>query len=501
MAPQAQAAIPLSTLLDGMITVPPNQDREVRDIALDSRDAGPGSCFFALRGSQVNGLSYAADAIARGATACVVEDNAGQASFGVPVFELTSLRASLGEIAKRFFGDPSAALNVFAVTGTNGKSTVAHLAAQALNELGTACGYIGTLGAGTLDGLKSVGLTTPDVITLNRWLSCLVDDQVAHVALEASSHALDQNRLAGLRVIAAAFTNLGHDHLDYHGCIERYAQSKRSLFEHDGLATAVVNVDDPLGASVATSLESSVDTWSCSSGHGHGARSERARATADEIDSLADGVHFTLIADGARGRVETSIPGRFNVDNLLLVGAFLLSLGHPLDRICSALSRVRAVPGRMEYCGVSTARTRVFIDYAHSPDSLLAALRALREFGPRKLIVVFGCGGERDRSKRPRMGEIAEAHADRVILTSDNPRGEDNADITRDITEGMLAPNAVLIEHDRALAIESAIEKGGADDIVLIAGKGHESIQEHRGVRTPFSDHVEVVRTLNESRR
>ena len=501
MAPLVQAGIPLSTLLHGMITVAANQDREVTDIALDSRDVGPGSCFFALRGSQENGLTYAADAIARGATACVVEDIAAAGTLGVPTFEVASLRASLGEIAKRFFGDPSAALNVFTVTGTNGKSTVAHIVAQTLNELGQPCGYIGTLGAGTLDRMTSIGITTPDVFSLNRWLTRLADERVTHVALEASSHALDQNRLAGLRLAAAAFTNLGHDHLDYHGHIEAYARSKQSLFEHEGLTTAVVNIDDSLGASIAATLGSTIEVWSCSSGHGHGASGDSARVIATEIESPASGVRFTLSAGDASGRVESSIPGRFNVDNLLLVGAFLLSLGHSIDRICSALSRVRAVPGRMEHCGTSTAGTRVFIDYAHSPDSLLAALSALREFDPRNLIVVFGCGGERDRSKRPKMGEIAATHADRVILTSDNPRGEDNTIITQDIAAGMEALHTVMIEHDRSRAIEAAIEKGGAGDIVLIAGKGHETIQETRGVRTPFSDHAEVNRTLSETKR
>ena len=501
MAPLAQAGLPLSTLLHGMITVPPNQDRAVTDIALDSRDVGPGSCFFALRGSQENGLIYAADAVARGASACVVEDGAATVTLGVPTFEFASLRASLGEIAKRFFGDPSAALNVFSVTGTNGKSTVAHITAQALNELSQPCGYIGTLGAGTLDSMTPIGFTTPDVFSLNRWLMRLADERLTYVALEASSHALDQNRLAGLRLATAAFTNLGHDHLDYHGHIEAYARSKQSLFEYEGLTTAVVNTDDSLGASIAATLGSTIELWSCSSGHGYGASSDSARVTAAEIESLAGGVHFTLSAGDARGRIESSIPGRFNVDNLLLVGAFLLSLGHSIDRICSALSRVRAVPGRMEHCGTSTAGTRIFIDYAHSPDSLLAALSALREFGPRELIVVFGCGGERDRSKRPKMGEIAEMHADWVILTSDNQRGEDNENITQDIAAGMEAPDAVMVEHDRARAIESAIEKGGAGDIVLIAGKGHESIQETRGVRIPFSDHAEVNRTLSETKR
>ena len=497
MAPQAQVGIPLSTLLDGIIAVPMNQDRAITDIALDSRDVGPGSCFFALRGSRENGSAYAAEAVARGATACVVEDYAAAVSLGVPVFELSSLRGSLGIIAKRFFGDPSAALSVFAVTGTNGKSTVAHITAQALNKLGLACGYIGTLGAGKLDELTPLGITTPDVISLNRWLARAADERLQHVALEVSSHALDQNRLAALKLGAAGFTNIGHDHLDYHGDIESYARSKRSLFEHRNLSTAIINIDDTLGADIATTIESTVDVWSCSSGNG--TSGNRARVTAVELESSASGVNFKLIAGDTEGRIKSRIPGRFNVDNLLLAAAFLLSLGRSMDQVCSALSRVHAVPGRMEYGGTSTAGTRIFIDYAHSPDSLLAALSALREFGPRKLIVVFGCGGERDASKRPMMGEIAEQHADRVILTSDNPRGEDNAIITQHIAAGMHAPQTATIKHDRGQAIESAIRDAGTDDIVLIAGKGHELVQEKGHTRTPFSDRAEVTRILSEN--
>ncbi|MGE4617524.1 MAG: Mur ligase family protein, partial [Gammaproteobacteria bacterium] len=255
MAPQSQMGVALSVLLDGILPVQAQEDRTISDIALNSRDVGPGTCFFALKGARANGMAFAAEAVARGAAAIVAEENEPALHFAIPVFELANLRGHLGEIARRFFDDPSAAVRVFAITGTNGKSTVAHIAAQAVNEMGETGGYIGTLGAGRLDQLTTIGMTTPDIITLNRWLARLRGENVGFVALEASSHALDQDRLSGLTLGAAAFTNLGHDHLDYHGDIEAYAEIKQRLFSHKGLATAIVNVDDPVGARIASSID------------------------------------------------------------------------------------------------------------------------------------------------------------------------------------------------------------------------------------------------------
>ena len=497
MAPQSQMGVALSVLLDGILPVQAQEDRTISDIALNSRDVGPGTCFFALKGARANGMAFAAEAVARGAAAIVAEENEPALHFAIPVFEMANLRGYLGEIARRFFDDPSAAVHVFAITGTNGKSTVAHIAAQAVNEMGETGGYIGTLGAGRLDQLTTIGMTTPDIITLNRWLARLRGENVGFVALEASSHALDQDRLSGLTLGAAAFTNLGHDHLDYHGDIEAYAEIKQRLFSHKGLATAIVNVDDPVGARIASSIDPQVDLWTCSTNRSEG--KGQARITGTEVEALHDGVRFTLRHANHTASIESTLPGRFNVDNLLIAAAYLLSLGHAHERICAALSRVRRVPGRMELCGTTPAGARVFVDYAHSPDSLLAALTALREAGAQRLILVFGCGGERDHSKRPAMGEIAECHADQVIVTADNPRGEQNADIAREIISGMQSPAAVSIIHDRAEAIRTAIEAASANDIVLLAGKGHEVIQEHDGVRTPFSDRLEVEQVLSEN--
>lgn len=496
MAPRTEIGMPLSALLDGITDIPTEKDLLIDDIALDSRDVGPGSCFLALRGSRENGLSYAIEAITRGAVVVLAEDAVGTQTFRVPVFERIPIRENLGLIAKRFFGDPSVGLKVFAITGTNGKSTVAHIVAQALDGLGRSCGYIGTLGAGRLDSLVPLGVTTPDPISLNRWLSNLVGDRVENVALEASSHALVQNRLTGVAVNTAVFTNLGHDHLDYHGNTKAYADSKRLLFGYSGLAAAVINIDDSLGASIARTLGADIELWSCATAKRSRPMEVQARVTAANVESSMDGLSFTLTTAEEEGRVQSRILGRFNAENLLLSGALLLSLGFTVEQVCTSLSKVSSIPGRMQYCGTTRRGVRVFLDYAHSPDSMIAVLTSLREFLPRSLTMVFGCGGDRDRDKRPIMGGIAETHADRVILTSDNPRGENNANITREIISGIADSSAVVIEHDRASAIELAI--GGADtgDIVLVAGKGHETFQEHGNTRTPFSDYAVIASLL-----
>lgn len=484
----------LSALLDGITQIPNGKDLLISDITLNSREATPGSCFLAFRGSRENGVSYAVDAIKRGAVAVLAEDVADLKTYGVPVFERLPIRKNLGLIAKRFFRDPSAGLRLFAITGTNGKSTVAHIVAQALNKLGESCGYIGTLGAGKLDSLVPIGVTTPDTISLNRWLSNLASARVENVALEASSHALAQNRLMGVALNTAVFTNLGHDHLDYHGSIKAYADSKRLLFGYPSVTTAIINTDDHLGASIARTLGTDIDLWSC--GMDRQRVELQARVRVANIESSMDRLAFTLITEGEQGRVESHIRGRFNTENLLLAGALLLSLGFAMEQVCTSLSDVRSIPGRMQYCGVSSGGVRVFLDYAHSPDSMMAVLSSLREFQPRSLIVVFGCGGDRDRDKRPIMGDIAETHADRVILTSDNPRGEDNATITREIAIGMDPSRPTVVEHDRANAIELAINEANTGDIVLVAGKGHETFQERGNTRISFSDHAVIASIL-----
>ncbi len=492
MATSLLHGVALSTLLRDIVTVPAALDRQIEDLTLDSREVRAGSCFIALAGHQDDGSRYAAQAIARGALAVLAERPLSNLRPDVPVLHSPQLRQHLGALANRFFDTPSAALKLCAVTGTNGKTTVAHLLAQAVEQMGEAAGYIGTLGAGALAQLAPLANTTPDIITINRWLaSCRARDCTV-VALEASSHALAQQRLDGLAIRAGAFTNLGHDHLDYHLNLDSYGAAKHRLFAQPGLGCAVVNIDDVLGAEWVRSLPSSFALWTCSS------RDARARLRADGIVAAATGMQFTLDMDGWRKRIASRLIGRFNVDNLLVVCGLLLAAGYTREAIAEVLPALRGVTGRAEECGRTARGARVFVDYAHTPDSLAAILATLRALAPRRIVVVFGCGGGRDRSKRALMGAIAERDAERLIVTADNPRNELAADIAVEICAGMRKPSAATVLVDRALAIRTALAEADDGDFVLIAGKGHERTQESAGQLTPFSDHVEIARALVE---
>ncbi len=490
MAPTRNMQLTLAALLRDLASVPTALDRVVLDITLDSREVGPGSCFIALSGTRKHGMHYIGDALARGATAILCDDEVVPAVSSVPVIAVRDLRNHLGLLAARCFDSPASALAVYAVTGTNGKTTVSHLLAQALTTLGAGCGYIGTLGAGRPGALSATANTTPDVISINRWLARFRDDGCTAATVEASSHALAQDRLADIPLAAAAFTNLGHDHLDYHGSLAHYAAAKRRLFACADLAAAVINVDDACGREIAAGLAAGLERWTVSS-----RGTARLRATA--VATHADGSEFELVTAGASAHITSPLTGRFNVDNLLVIAALLLATDHRFVDVCATIPTLTAVPGRMQACGTTAAGARVVVDYAHSPDSLTAVLASLRELGPERLIVVFGCGGDRDRSKRPLMGHAAEHAADLVVITSDNPRTEDPAAIAGEIMAGMQTEPAAVID-DRRAAIVWAITTAAAGDIVLIAGKGHESTQERHGVFSAFDDATIVVEILSE---
>ncbi|MGE0482789.1 MAG: UDP-N-acetylmuramoyl-L-alanyl-D-glutamate--2,6-diaminopimelate ligase [Gammaproteobacteria bacterium] len=500
MSTAAFRPLPLSVLLAGIADVAPAQEREVRDITLDSRAVQPGSCFLAVRGTRENAMCHARDAVNRGAVAIVAECRDATIDLDVPVIDVPGLRVELGTLAARFFGAPSESVRVFAVTGTNGKTTVAHLGAQAFRLVDGPCGYIGTLGAGWPDAPETGINTTPDVITINRWLARMRDAGAAAATLEASSHALDQGRLDGLRLRAAAFTNLGHDHLDYHGTHAAYGAAKARLFRHPALAAAVVNVDDACGADIAAALDPGIELWTCSSRPGDSARGAPARLRACAIDSSLRGIGFQLHVDGQPVAVRSPLIGRFNVDNLLIIAGLLLAAGHPQDAVADCLGRLHAVPGRMERCGTTTRGAVVFVDYAHSPDSLTAALTTLRELTCGALHLVFGCGGNRDRSKRAPMGAVAAELADHIVVTDDNPRDEDPTKIVADIMAGIGTVASCRVIGDRAEAIRQVLAVAAEGDTVLIAGKGHESTQEVRGEWLEFNDLVQVRAVLQEMR-
>jgi len=477
-------AMPLAELLDGMDAVAPLPAAIVTGLTLNSGAVHTGDAFFALAGASVHGLRFADSALAAGASAVVFEAPAPDGlaipagAIGVP-----QLRGKLGAIADRFYAAPSHALVVVGVTGTNGKTSFVQLLTQALSLHGEIAGSIGTLGAGLHGHVIASERTTPDVIAVHRLLAGMRDAGASHVAMEVSSHALDQGRVDAVAFDVAVFTNLTRDHLDYHGSMDAYGESKARLFAWPTLRAAVVNLDDAFGASLHARLSDRLLRIGVSS---RGA--EHATLRAENVRLDGHGIAFELVRGNERHPVSSLLLGRFNVDNLLGVAGALLALEWPLATISTLLSRLHPVNGRMNRVGGDARSPLVVVDYAHTPDALEQALASLRAHTAGKLVCVFGCGGERDRGKRPQMAAIAERLADRVIVTDDNPRGEDGDAIVAEILAGLAHPDAVRVQRDRAQAIGLAIANAAASDVVLIAGKGHETYQETAGVCRPFDD-------------
>ncbi|MDE2121092.1 MAG: bifunctional UDP-N-acetylmuramoyl-L-alanyl-D-glutamate--2,6-diaminopimelate ligase MurE/UDP-N-acetylmuramoyl-tripeptide--D-alanyl-D-alanine ligase MurF, partial [Betaproteobacteria bacterium] len=455
-------------------------------LATDSRTLRAGDVFVAWPGAAADARRHVTDALARGASAALVEDD-GADAFELPsqALRVRGLKALAGEIADAWFGHPSRHMQVLAVTGTNGKTSVALWAAQALQAAGHPCGVIGTLGAGLPGALRSTGLTTPDPVRLHAELAGMLRAGVRHCALEASSIGLEEQRLAGLRLHAAGFSNLTQDHLDYHGTMQAYAAAKRRLFDWPHLQAAVLNVDDALGSElVAHCRQRGLRTL----------RVSRAAADADwRAQGLRDadsGMAVELCRGELRRELELPLLGGFNVSNVLLVCGLLEACGLAPDAIVAAVRSIQAPPGRMQPLGGQGAPL-VVVDYAHTPDALAQALQALQGVTRRRggrLWCVFGAGGDRDRAKRAPMTAAAEACADKLVLTSDNPRSEAAQDILDQLLAGAVAPAKVLVLAERAQAIAQTVAHADARDVVLLAGKGHEATQEVRGRRSAFSD-------------
>lgn len=474
----ASAGVPLSTLLDMSLA----DDVRVSGITLDSRQVRPGDVFLALAGSVHDGRAFMEQAVASGAVAVVAEAPAGGFvdALPVPLVEIPELSHEAGAIAARFHGDPTRTMRVVGVTGTNGKTTTSSLVAQLLRALGRSCGVIGTLGATLDDSVAAAANTTPDPVALQRQLAAWLGEGVRDVAMEVSSHALVQGRINGVRIETAVFTNLSRDHLDYHGSMAAYARAKMGLFTREGLRFGVINADDAYAASLRALAAGRCELLSYSA-------SGDAKA-----DIRVDGVVFDRGL--ARGRIETPwghgelhspLPGDFNVGNLAAAITCAVLGGHDLDRVLAAVPALRPVPGRLQAIPNSLG-IQVLVDYAHTPDALEQVLRAIRPQVTGALVTVFGCGGDRDTGKRPLMGRVACQGSDRVIITSDNPRGEDPAAILADIAAG--CSGEFSLEIDRAAAIARAIDGAAPGDCVLIAGKGHEDYQLVEGRRLYFSD-------------
>ena len=474
----------LSEVLRGIADAP---DIPVLGIASDSRRLRDGYLFLAVQGLTTHGLDFLEQARQAGACAVAWDASTGTEpeNTGLPLFAVRDLAQRVGEIADRFYGNPSEHLDVIGVTGTNGKTTVAWMLAQAGELLGETCGYIGTLGHGVRDVEGAVGMTTPPVVDLHRQLAEFVDQDAVYAAIEVSSHALSQGRVDGVRFDAAIFTNLSRDHLDYHTDMAEYFDSKARLFLECSPRQRIINVDSHYGLRLASLCGPDVVTVSTKFDR---APSGHPFLAIRSVVPNPEGSDVRFVSSWGGGRFTLHLPGDFNVANAASVLALLLMKGVAVEQACDLMSQLQAPPGRMQR--VATEGPAVFIDYAHTPIALEGALRALRAHCDAKLWVVFGCGGDRDRGKRPQMGKAAERQADHIVVTTDNPRTEDPAKIVDDILSGMVRPERAILIEDRGAAIAWAVRGAADNDLVLVAGKGHETYQEVCGERIAISDYA-----------
>jgi UDP-N-acetylmuramoyl-L-alanyl-D-glutamate--2,6-diaminopimelate ligase len=494
------AARRLSDLLTGIAAPTAAAGIVVSGLSMDSRQVRRGDAFIALRGSLAHGITFAPAALASGASVVLAEAPAPVAfepGIGkenrAPVMWIDGLRDQVGEIAARFFGRPSAALHMIGVTGTNGKTSIVQLLASALESLGARAATIGTLGAGLAGAMAAGERTTPDAISVQALLAGFRDAGATHAAMEVSSHALDQGRVNAVAFEVAVFTNLTRDHLDYHGTMAAYGAAKAKLFTWPGLRSAVINADEGFGRELAADLRADVR------GLRYGIDTADADVRAHAVRSSGAGLEFMLRTPWGDGAIASSLLGRFNIYNLLAVAGCLGALGYTFAQIKKALTQLKPVVGRMNRLGGGATTPLVVIDYAHTPDALEQALTSLRAHCVGRLVCVFGCGGERDQGKRPQMGAIAERLADRIIVTDDNPRGENGDAIVAQIVAGLTQPQRATIKRDRAAAIAQALCEARAGDIVLVAGKGHEPYQEIAGSKLAFDD-LDVARRVLEAR-
>lgn len=487
----------LSKLLAGITAASPSQDLCFSRLVLDSRRIQAQDVFVALSGTHCDGRAFVNAAIQQGAVAVLVETQDPHETTRwheiVPIIPVLGLRDRLGELAARFYHHPAAQLRLLGVTGTNGKTSCTHYMAQVLNAAQQPCAIMGTLGCGFVDALGPAGLTTPDAISIQALLHDFVQAGAKAVAMEVSSHSIHQGRVNALPFDIVVFTNLTQDHLDYHGDMVTYAQVKRRLFFELPNKHWVINADDVYGQQwilEAPSQQSLITYgWEVMDKHHHpDVFAERAQFT-------TTGIHANVSTPWGKGTLSVPLMGQFNLSNSLAVLSSLCLYGLRLEKVLHYLSTVHAVPGRMQCIG-GDEQPRVVIDYAHTPDALQKALQTLRACTPGRLICVFGCGGDRDHAKRPLMARVAEAYADHVIVTNDNPRHEEPMAIVADIMQGFKQPASITVELDRSKAIENSIQSAEVGDCILIAGKGAERYQQIGDVKHPFDDVIEVRHIL-----
>jgi len=492
----------LSNLLEGLVDISQFTSIVIDDVVLDSRQVRANSLFIAVSGLTVDGRQFIDAAIEQGASAIVWQCDEGavpipvawrenKGGVKVPVIAIDNLADQVGRIADRFYQQPSKKMHVIGITGTNGKTSCSHFIAHAL-VASVPTGVIGTLGWGQVDNLQTSSHTTPDVVSCHKWLAEMQLRNVECVAMEVSSHALDQGRVDNIRFDSAVFTNLTHDHLDYHGSMDEYARAKERLFSVDGLRYAVINIDDEYGRELISRLNNDIQVLR----YGLKNDSLSADVYANNIIQTETGLEFELHTPIGDINIDSPVYGLFNVYNLLATVGILLINKISLNEIASRLKLIHAVNGRLSIVQfdahdsaiAANAHSSIIIDYAHTPDALRQALLTVREHFDQPVWCVFGCGGDRDKEKRPVMGSLAIELAEHIIITNDNPRTENAQQIIDEIVAGISHAQNVITISDRREAIYSALSNAKEGEVVLIAGKGHESYQQIGNKRLPFND-------------
>jgi len=494
----------LSELLQGYADVDPSQDCEISELSLDSRYASKGDLFFACAGTQKHGLEYIDQVMAADVAAVAWEPSEAFPALpesvsptAIPLIAVDSLSERLGFIADRFFGQPSRDLQVVGITGTDGKTSCAHFLTQALNRLNRKTAMIGTLGYGLPGDLQVATHTTPDAIRVHRILAEMKAQGVGAVVMEVSSHALDQSRVNGVLFDLVMLTNIGRDHLDYHGEQQKYVDAKKKLFRFSGLKFAVINKDDTQGRQWLNEIADDIQIAAYGEQDCIPGKSV-FNVQLEKIKLGAQGISWQVSSPWGQASLQCHLFGRFNSFNLSAVLTALHFLGVDWDQACEQVGKMTTVPGRMEFYQAHKGSRQpvVVVDFAHTPDALEQALLALREHGFARVCVVFGCGGDRDTGKRSLMGAVAERLADKIVLTDDNPRTEPGNLIIDNILSGIGQLEKVQIERDRKQAIAWAIKHAGQQDVVLVAGKGHEQYQITGDQKVPFNDAVVVQACL-----
>jgi len=467
------------------LNIASDNETEITSLVIDSRKVSKGALFCAYKGVSADGRDYLLQAQEQGASAVLYEAESFElpSDVRIPAFAVSDLQSKVGGLAHEFFGRACDEMQVFGVTGTNGKTTCCYLLVQALTKLGMQAAMIGTIGVGKLDSLASASHTTPDPIALHKTLADFKAQGITQVCMEVSSHALDQGRVNGVEFFCTLFTNLSHDHLDYHGDMAAYGAAKQRLFTEFHSELVVTNASDTFGASLRDIANAE---FIVSYGQG-------GDVYADDSVLGAQGMTFEFEGNGVDFSASTPLIGAVNIPNIEMLVATLLGLSTSIDDIQSILASLSPAPGRMELYR-SAQSASVVVDYAHTPDALIKALLSVREHCSGELWCVFGCGGDRDQAKRSVMGEAADRHADKVIVTNDNPRSEDPASIADQIVSGISGNYRVVL--NRAEAIATSVEQAREDDWVLVAGKGHESTQEIGEELFAFSDREQVQEAL-----